>query len=286
MSDADNKATTTVGKKPKRIYPGERQILRYLRIEQDNKADGSVEVRTPVLPDLLDAGGAMRLGAIAPMCDVAAGSMAASLAHPDWVATLDFKFHLGTPVLSGMISGHCHPLRIGKNTVVSETQLSGPDGETAGMAIVTFTRLPQREDQKDKSPPRVGPYNYSLDYEEPRIPLDQYLGIRFESDQHAFELDHHERIYNSFGSIQGGAMAALLERGASYAAERVLACPARTVDLHFSYTAQARVGPFRVTAKIVRNDTSGVLSRVELIDTGMDNRVSAIGTALAVPIAD
>ncbi|MBV1906473.1 MAG: hypothetical protein KUG75_10375 [Pseudomonadales bacterium] len=281
MPDSDTKAPAT-----RKLYPGERQILRYLRIEQENREDGSVKVSTPVLPDLLDAGGAMRLGAIAPMCDVAAGSMAASTAYPDWVATLDFKIHLSTLIRSGDVHGHCRPLRVGKNTLVSETRLDNGSGISAGMAIVTFTRLPAREDQLNRRPPKPGRFSYSLEQEEARIPLDEYLGLRFESDHNAFELDHHERIYNSFGSIQGGAMATLLERGAAYAAERVLGCPARTIDLHFAYTAQARIGPFRVQAEVIREDKSGILSRIELIDTGLDNRVSAVATALAVAIAE
>ena len=56
-------------------YPGPRQILRYLRIVQENHDDNTVSARTPVLGDLLDPGGEMRLGAIAPMCDLISGAV-------------------------------------------------------------------------------------------------------------------------------------------------------------------------------------------------------------------
>ena len=46
------------------------------------------------------------------------------------------------------------------------------------------------------------------------------------------------------------------------------------------------MSPFRVTADIVRADADSALSRVQLVDTGQDDRIAAIGTALAVPIDD
>ncbi len=269
-----------------RIYPGPRQILRYLRIELENRDDGSVWARTPVLPDLLDPGGAMRMGAIAPMCDLVAGTLAAAEVNPDWVATLDFKLHIAAPIRAGHVQARCRPLRVGKNNVVSESRLTDDSGEPVGLALVTFTRLPRRDDRVLTLPRQKGLVRYRLDDEEPRIPLDDYLGLRFAPERAEFELDHHERIYNSFGSIQGGAMGALLERAAAHAAERVFGRPARTLDLHFAYTAQAKVSPFRVTADIVRADADSALSRVQLVDTGQDDRIAAIGTALAVPIDD
>ncbi len=266
-------------------YPGPRQILRYLRIELDNR-EHEVWAQMPALPDLLDAGGAVKMGAIAPMCDLVSGTLASAEVNPDWVATLDFKMHLARPVTSGHVQAVCRPLPVGKNTVLSESRLSDDAGKEVGVALVTFTRLPRREDQPNTVAPKRGRSQLQSDQEEPRIPLDEYFGLRFEDHAHAFELDHHERIYNSFGSIQGGAMGSLLERGASYAAERLLGRPARSVDLHFSYIAQARVSPFRVRAEPVRVEERGVLSRVELVDTGQDDRVAAVGTALAVPIED
>ena len=116
-----------------------------------------------------------------------------------------------------------------------------------------------------------------------RLALDEYYEIRIDPDTPAFELDHHERIYNSFGSVQGGAMAALLERVAALAAERILGVPCRTVDLHFSSLAPATTGPFRVVAQPLRVEETSVLSTVELLDNGNDGRQCAVGTARAIP---
>jgi uncharacterized protein (TIGR00369 family) len=121
--------------------------------------------------------------------------------------------------------------------------------------------------------------------EEPRLPVDEYFGLRIDPDRPAFELDHHERISHSFGSIQGGAMAALLDRVAALCAERALGGPARTLDLHFSYLAPATTGPFQVTAEPLRVGAGSVLSSVSLVDAGRDGRTCALGTASAVAIA-
>ena len=291
--------------KPKRpSYPGPRQILRYLRIVQENLDDGTVTARTPALDDLLDPGGAMRLGAIAPMCDLISGSVSSREVSPDWVATLEFKLHLSALVRDGWAHARCRPIRVSKNNIVSRSRVFDDAGRVAGTSYVTFSRLPRREDN-----PRVNPFKRSvMDYaspdEEPRLPLDEYLGLRFLGrdtladptaapsgdappvDVAVLELDHHPRIHNSFGSIQGGATAALLERAGAYAAELALGVPTRSIDLHFHYLAQARVSPFRVTAEVVRADERGVLCAVELTDLGQDGRLAAVGTVFAVPIAN
>ena len=265
-------------------YPGPRQILRYLRIVQDNREDEQVSARTPVLDDLLDAGGAMRLGAIAPMCDLISGSVTSREVAPDWVATLDFTIHLARPVTSGWAHAVCRPVRVTKNNVISSSRLHDDDGNSLGLTYVTFSRLPRRDDNPLVNTFQRRVMDYRSDAEEPRIPLDAYLGLQFEPGDASIELDHHERIYNSFGSIQGGAMAALLERAGAYSAELALGRSARSTDLHFQYLAQARVSPFRLTTEVIRADAAGVLSLVELVDLGQDSRLAAVGTVFAVPI--
>ena len=267
------------------VYPGPRQILRYLRIVQENHDDNSVSARTPALDDLLDPGGAMYLGAIAPMCDLIAGSVSRHEVAPDWVATLEFKIHLVKPVAAGWVHARCATVRATKNNILSSSRLHDDAGEAVGLTYATFSRLPYRDDN-----PRITSFmpravtDYRSDEEEPRIPFDEYLGLRFTPGETHIELDHHERIYNSFGSIQGGAMAALLERAGAHGAQRVLGRPARSTDLHFQYLAQARVGPFRLTTEVIRADDRSVLSLVELVDVGQDLRLAAVGTTLAVPI--
>ncbi len=266
-------------------YPHPTSILRYSRIVHELLEDGTVSGSMPVLADQLDVGGLMRLGAVAPLVDSCAGLLAARAVHPDWCATLDFKMHLVNPPAGGSVHGLARPLRVGTNTVLSDNHLVDDDGRPVGVAHVTFSRLPSRPGTTQTDPPKPARFDYAHRDEEPRLVFDEYFGLRIDPAALAFELDHHERIYNSFGSIQGGAMAALLERGVALAAERLLGGGARTVDLHFSYLAQAVEGPFRVAVEPVRVEGDAVLSTVELIDTARDRRC-AVGTGRAVMVKD
>lgn len=271
-------------KAPRRRYPHPRSILCYSRLVHELHEDGTVSGSMPVLEDHLDPGGRMRLGALAPLVDLCAGVLGARAAYPDWTATLDFKLHLTDPPRAGRVHGTARPLRVGKNMVLSENRLIDDDGGTVGVAHVTFSRLPRRNETTSSPAPRPSSVDYTDPDEEPRLPPDEYFGIRIDPDSSAFELDHHERIFNSFGSIQGGAMAALLERAAVLCTERALGGAARTMDLHFSYLAPATEGPFRVAAVPVRVDADAVLCTVELTDAGRDGRQCAVGTAQAVRI--
>lgn len=228
----------------------------------------------------------MRLGALAPLVDLCAGVLGARAAHPDLTATLDFKLHLIDPPRSGRAHGVAFPLRVGNTTVLSENRLRDDAGNDIGIAHVTFSRLPRRPDAPEHPPPRAKVVDHSHPDEEPRLPLDDYYGIRIDPHDCAFELDHHERIYNSFGSVQGGAMAALLDRVAVLCAERAVGRAARTMDLHFSYLYPATVGPFRVAAEPLRFEPDAVVCTVALADSGRDGRTCAVGTARAVATRD
>ena len=115
--------------------------------------DGTVSGSMPVLPDQLDAGGRVRLGALAPLVDLCAGVLGARAAHPDLTATLDFKLHLVAPPRSGRVHGLAVPLRAGSTTVFSENRLRDDDGSEIGVAHVTFSRLPRRPDGRTGRPP-------------------------------------------------------------------------------------------------------------------------------------
>jgi uncharacterized protein (TIGR00369 family) len=271
-------------RKAKRRYPHPRSILCYSRIAHQLHEDGTVSGSMPVLPDHLDAGGRMSLGAMAPLVDLCAGVLGARAVYPDWTATLDFKVHLTSGPAAGRLHGTARPLRVGKTTVLSENRLVDDAGASVGVAHVTFSRLPRRDGTSLTQAPRPGAVDLTSPEEEPRLPPDEYFGLRIHPEEASFELDHHERIFNSFGSIQGGAMGALLDRVAVLCAGRILGQPARTMDLHYSYLAPATDGPFRVRAVPVRIEADAVLGTVELTDIGRDGRQCAVGTARAVRI--
>lgn len=267
-------------------YPPPRHVLRYLRLSQRLEASGDVVASIPILPDLRDATGGLRFGALATLVDSAAGIFSVHRVLPDWVATLDMKIHVSRATVGDTLHSVTRPLRVGGRNVVSETTLHDAEGEV-GLAFVTYARLPARGGRQavQKVPPgSVRQFDYAEADEEPRRPLDEYLGLQFLPGDPVIELDHITQIHNSFGSIQGGVVAMLLERVAALAAERTLGVPAVTTDLHLHYLAQAKGGPFRVSAEVIRVDDASVTSRVQIVDAGHDDRLLDVGTATASAI--
>jgi len=229
------------------------------------------------------------MGALATFVDVAAGTYSHEMVRPDWLATTDMKLHLRRPSVGDEVRAVTRTVRAGRRNILSSTVISDDDGEVA-RSWVTYARLPRRDD----SPPvedgsRVGQRltyteDPNLDSELNRPMLDDYLGIRVVPGELAIELDHTPRIHNSFGSLQGGAAAVLVERVAMVAAERRFGCPARVTDLHIQYLGQTRAGPFRVEADPIRVDGGSVTCEAAVLDAGADRALLDLATVTAVPI--
>ena len=277
-------------------YPGRGHILRYARLAIDGSTDGLVEGLLPALDDLCDAGGAVRLGAMALLVDYAAGMLAMQTVAPDWTVTHDLAMHLtGVAPPEGELEADCRVLRAGKSAVISETEVRTPGGLEVARAYVTFNRVSRREGTPGVSDTKR--VNLAEADEVPRRPLDEAIGFRFSEppsgpaekhghgDRHWVEFDHIPFIHNSLGAIQGGVVALSLERGGSWAAEAELGRPCRTTDLHLHYLALGRSGPFRARAEVLRVEPKGtVVSRVELVDTGAEDRLLALGGGHAEPV--
>ena len=99
----------------------------------------------PILPDLLDQGGWLRIGAIATLVDSVAGHHGVLQVQPDWVATLELGTIMRRKAEGEQVVARCEPLRVGRNYVVTETFISDAEGEVA-RATCTYARLPSRSD--------------------------------------------------------------------------------------------------------------------------------------------
>ena len=268
-------------------YPGADHVLRYLRLAVDGSREQLVEGLMPVLDDLCDGGGALRLGAMGLFADYVAGNLALQTVAPDWTVTHDMALHWIGAVPAGLeLEATCTLVRAGKNNVVSETSLVAPGHGEVGRAYVTFTRIARREGMLGSNPHPV--VNLAEEGERPRRPLDDAVGFRLGTSASGaahVEFDHDPFIHNSVGAIQGGVVALALERATSWAAES--RHPGRTyrpVDLHLHYLALGRDGPFQARTEVLRDDGATVVSRVALVDTGNDDRLLALGVGTAVPL--
>ncbi|HTD51133.1 MAG TPA: hotdog domain-containing protein, partial [Acidimicrobiia bacterium] len=57
--------------------------------------------------------------------------------------------------------------------------------------------------------------------------------------------------------------------------------PVVVTDLQLTYLALARVGPLRTRAEVLRTAAGTVITRVELVDTGADGRVTTLARVVA-----
>lgn len=265
-------------------YPGPGHVLRHLRLTVDASDDDHSVGTMPNLDDMADAGGALRLGPLAMLTDFTAGLLSARAVRPDWTVTYDLELHLlGETTPGGLVTTHSSVVRSGRNNVISESMVTGDDGSDIARAAITFTRLQRRDDT-----PRSDNLQWQLDLAEeqeaPRVPLDDFLGFVPDIPAGTVTFGHHAVLHNSLGAIQGGVIAMAVERAGSVRAERELGRPARTVHIHLYYLALGRTGPFQARTRLLRSDAGGVVSRVELVDTGDGDRVLALGTATAVSL--
>lgn len=271
-----------------RMYPPYGHILRHVALDQRFRDDGQLATSMPAPADLLDPGGAVRVGALVILVDSAAGVLSHAHVRPDWLATTDMKYHSIRPTNGAQLDSVTRVVRAGRRNILSETVLTDAAGEI-GRAWVTYARLPRRDDTPVVDGDH-GPNRQLLYLEDPEIeqaagrpPLDAYIGMRFHPTELIIDVEHHHRIRNSFGSIQGGVAATLMERMGTFAAERVLGRPARALDIHLHYLGQSTTGPFRVDGTVLRVEGDSVTTQVTVTDA-KDSRLLDIGTTTAVAL--
>ena len=267
-----------------RSSPPKNHILRHLRLRPLVDGEGNVSASMPILPDLLDAGGWLRLGAIATLVDSVAGHHGVMQVEPDWVATLELGTVIRRRAEGTEVVAECQPLRIGRNNVVTETYISDDLGEVA-RSTCTYARLPARSDNPTVGTAKGRTVDYASEEEFSNRPmLNDYLQIEINPKRAVIELPHHSRIHNSFGSIQGGAVAVLVDAMATHLGSITTGLPMRCLSAEIHYLSQAKSGPFRVEGELLRADKHSVTSRVRIIDVGNNDRLLDIATATAKAI--
>lgn len=271
-------------------YPPQNHILRHLNLSHQMAAEGSLTATMPILDDLadgpLDDGGWLRLGAVATLVDSVAGHHAVLVVTPDWSATLHLSTVLAARAEGAVVTARCSPLRIGRNQVVTETSVTDEAGSEIARSTCTYARLPRREDTPIvDSTARENSVDYREDHPlDPRPPLEDYLRISPVPGEPHIELPMHNRIRNSFGSLQGGASIVVAEVMANHLADMRADGQRRSrcvfADMH--YLAPARGGPFRVDGEVLAHTDHLVASRTRIYETaGSSDRLLQVATATA-----
>ncbi|HTD50593.1 MAG TPA: Rieske 2Fe-2S domain-containing protein, partial [Acidimicrobiia bacterium] len=120
-------------------YPPDRHLLRDLRLtfEHSGGHDGGHDHRTsrawmPIVAELLASDGTVRAGALATLVDVIGGGLAATVAHPNWIATADLTLHLAGAATHGSVEARARVAHAGRTTVVIEVDLHDHTGRAIG----------------------------------------------------------------------------------------------------------------------------------------------------------
>jgi uncharacterized protein (TIGR00369 family) len=276
-------------------YPPDQHLIRDLLLEAERLADGRRMGVLPVVPEVLDASGAVRVGAIATLMDVAGASVALDAVLPDRTATVELAYQGARPVAQGPVFAIAAPLRAGSKQVVVDVEVLdglGKDdpqqAQLCGLGTMTFSRLVQRADHapiriSDAARAAVGRSRMSLPGSGLDQPLLERSGIRvLDAAGGALEIDNHDWVRNSFGTINGGMVAILIERAGELAACAAGGGRFGVCDLTVHYLGQTRTGPARTRARIVRATADHVVCRVELRDTSAADALVALGTVTSI----
>jgi acyl-coenzyme A thioesterase PaaI-like protein len=205
----------------------------------------------------------VRAGVLATVADVVAGWGANRHVFPRIPLTVDLSVHWLRPLDLDTFDVTARVLKAGATTVVSETTFTDPEtGEAAILSYVTFVVSPRPQDAFTQPlPERVQQSSLGR-------PIMDDIGARVISPGIA-ELDRVPYVMQPAGTIQGGAVALVLE----LAAESIAGAPIN--DLEIRYLAAVRVGPARATAEVIAPG----LVRVELRDAGRPDRLATVALA-------
>ncbi|MCA9509147.1 MAG: hypothetical protein KC560_00480 [Myxococcales bacterium] len=265
-------------------YPPARHFMRDLRVVFERR-DGVREMRVPLVPELLSDAGTLDLGVATTLLDMLGGGDAVAAAQPDWAVTSDITAHLAGGVRGGVLVGTSRVLRAGRNTMVLEARIAAEgDARPVALAHLGFTRVLRRDDTPRflAEPPARTEFGGAGDGFE--APWYAQLGVR-EVDARAGVLDCPVADYqrNSLRAMQGGVVVGLAAKAGEMAARAHAGLPLVACDVAAHYLAMSKIGPIRSAVEILRATADTAVARVELRDTGYEDRLCVVAIVGVAP---
>jgi uncharacterized protein (TIGR00369 family) len=268
-------------------YPPAHHLLTDLGMEGEVVSPTEVHLRMAVTPHVLGPDGGVRAGVLATVVDVVGGSVALRAAGRQRMATADLVVEMVCPARGPRIEARASLRRRGRTTLVVEAvvfETSATSDLPVAWASMTFSLLPEkRETEGDESAsvdvvPEM-PMRWAFTGDGFEQPVLESLGIEV-IDPLAGRLSMPALPYhrNSFGAVQGGAMALLAEAAgaeAMRAARGPDAAPFAVTGLQVAYLALGRDGPITSQARVLDPSAgSDSCAVVELAEAGSDGRVT------------
>jgi uncharacterized protein (TIGR00369 family) len=263
-------------------YPPDRHLLRDLRLSFTPGDERSRRAWMPVVPELCTADGAVRAGALATLVDVIGGGLAATVAHPGWIATADLTLHLVSAATHGSVEARASVAHAGRTTVVIEVALHDDDGAEIGLATMSFAVLPRRDHNPDITTSAPGgPSTMALPDSHMHAPLLDELGVRvLDAARGELEVPVADWSRNSMGAMQGGAVATIVDAAAETAARAASKTASGELlvvtDMQVTYLTFSRSGPLRTHVDVLATAPDAITAHVEMIDAGAESRVTSI----------
>jgi acyl-coenzyme A thioesterase PaaI-like protein len=244
----------------------------------------------------------VEVGAVLTVTDLAAGSVCASRVAPDWMATSGLFVHLARPLQPGAMLIDARIVRAGRSTITVGVDLTSEasPGTSLGEGVVTFARIASQGMSLALSSDDAAVTRYSFPrVTEPGRPveptdpmgtggsLEKAIGCSvLDGAAGVTETQLVSYVRNSFGAINGGVVATLIDVAARSAAGfgPVRSC---TSDMSIHYLAQGRNGPIETRATVVRSDHRAATLRVDVFDresqTPLDGPSGSVGPGDAGP---
>ncbi len=263
-------------------YPPPHHMLRGLQVSLELQDNGPSTIIAPVVPEICTDRGGVQVGIIATLVDILGGALTVRAVHPDWAATADLAVHTNERVSSDRISAVGSLIRTGSTMIVldldilQETGLASGQWKSIGCGLISFSRLPRREDtiNIDFGAEATNTFQFATEGSGLNKTYLEEIGARVLDEEGGMvELHMSDYVRNSFGALQGGIVAVLADVSGQYAARAVTGRPMITSDLGVHYLSQGKIGPIRTGARIIRVNDETVLTRIEVMDTGAGDRI-------------
>lgn len=234
-------------------------------------------------PEILHHG-RLRAAIAAAVVDLVGSLFTREVAGTDILYTTDLSVRLPNAGPAGRLRARGRRLRSGRtgSTTAVELVEAGPAGERVwAYGETSFARVPRA------APPTLRPEDLAL----PAVfashplerPLVEVVGIEtIDAKAGEVELALRPAVLNAEATLQGALVALVVERAAEVLAEAARPGPQWITELDLRYLATAKQGPLRSRAAFIGPEEAGMV-RVELRDTGRDDRVTATALLRVAP---
>ncbi len=265
-------------------YPPDEHVLRDLRLSFENDRDAR-RGRTwmPIVPEICSDAGHARAGVLATLVDVIGGGLAARAARPGWIATADLTLHVVGPARPGTtVEARASVLRVGRTTVVLNVELVDEAERAIGLATMSFSVLPRRDinpDIDDVDGPATTAWTSNAGL---RVPLADMLRAQpVDASPGELLVPITDWGRNSMGAMQGGVVAMVADLAAEHSLRATTGMPLVVADMHLTYLGFGRTGPVRTTTRLLGAARTHASARVDIVDTGAENRHMTTASVLA-----